>query len=113
MAYSTYLLQEIEAQRKNDLEMKRQDILKQCIETLRDYFSPLHVKSLYITGSVLLPYKFRSQSDIDVAVEGLPDEVYFRAIFELGDLLSRSVEIIELENCSFAESIRENGLRII
>ncbi len=113
MTFSTHLLNEIEEQKLNDLEKKRQKILKRCITGLKEYFMPLHVKSLYITGSLVVPFKFRSQSDIDIAVEGLPAEVYFRAIFELGELLSRNVEIIELENCSFAENIRANGLKII
>jgi predicted nucleotidyltransferase len=53
------------------------------------------------------------QSDIDIAVKGLSPEIYFQAIFELGELLPRQVEIIELENCRFADKIIETGLKII
>ena len=113
MTFSTNLFQEIEQQKINDLEKQRQDILKRCIVEIREYFMPLDVTSLYITGSLIIPYRFSSRSDIDIAVEGLPPEIYFSAIFELGEILSRTVEIIELENCRFADKIREDGLKII
>ena len=113
MAFSTHILEEIEKQKLNDLEKKRQEILQLCVIELKKYFESLHVKSLYITGSLLIPYRFRSQSDIDIAEEGLSQEKYFQAIFELGGLLSRKVEIIELENCRFAKEIMESGLKII
>lgn len=74
MTFSTYLLEEIEKQKLNELEKKRQEILQLCIEMLKKYF---------------------------------------QAIFELGELLPRQVEIIELENCRFADKIIETGLKII
>lgn len=113
MTFSTHLLEEIEKQKLNDLEKRRQEILQLCVIELRKYFNQLNVKSLYITGSLLIPYKFRSQSDIDIAVEGLSHEKYFQAIFELGELLPGQVEIIELENCRFADKIIKTGLKII
>ena len=113
MTFSTHLLEEIEKQKLIDLEKKRQEVLQLCIVELKKYFSPLNVKSLYITGSLLIPYKFRSKSDIDIAVKGLSHEKYFQAIFELGELLPGQVEIIELENCLFADEIIKTGLKII
>lgn len=113
MTFSTYLLEEIEKQKLTDLEKKRQEILQLSIDIFKKYFSLLNVKSLYITGSLLIPFKFRSKSDIDIAVEGLLPEKYFQTIFELGELLPRQVEIIELEDCRFAEKIIKTGLKII
>ena len=113
MTFSTHILEEIEKQKLDDLEKKRKEIFNLCVTELKKYFKPLNVKSLYITGSLLIPYRFRSQSDIDIAVEGLPQEKYFQAIFELEELLSRKVEIIELENCRFAGKIMASGFKII
>lgn len=113
MSFSTHILEELEKRKIDKLETKRKEILHLSIDVLKKYFSPLHVKSLYITGSLLVPCRFRSKSDIDIAVEGLSSEKYFQAIFELSELLSRQVEIIELEHCRFADKIIKSGLKII
>ena len=113
MAFSTHILEEKEKKRLEDREKLRVETLQLCIYKLQEYFAPLKIKSLYLTGSILVPYKFTSLSDIDIAVEGLPEEKYFSTIFELEELLSVKIEIIELENCRFAEDIRKKGLKII
>ena len=113
MTFSTHKLEELEKKKINDLEKKRKELLHLTIDVLNKYFSPLNVNSLYITGSVIMPFKFKSRSDIDIAVEGLSSEKYFQAIYELSELLSRQVEIIELENCRFSDKIIKTGLKII
>jgi predicted nucleotidyltransferase len=113
MTFSTHLLEEIEQQKLNDLENKRQEILQFCIIELKKYFKSLPVKSLYITGSLITPYKFRTHSDIDIVAEGFPPDKYFLAIAELEEILSRKVEIIELERCRFAQKIIKTGLKVI
>ena len=113
MAFSTHIFEEIERQKLNNLEKTRQEILRHCIAELKKYFKTVQVKSLYITGSLITPYRFSTHSDIDIAAEGFPPDKYFLAIAELEEILSRKVEIIELENCRFAQKIIDTGLKII
>lgn len=107
------LLEQIEADKQLQIEELRKDLLKKCIETLPSYFNNLNVNNLYLTGSVLVEGKFSKRSDIDIAVSGLAPDKYFKAISELETVFERKVEIIELENCKFADKIKETGLKLI
>ena len=62
-------------------------------------------------GSLMEPYKFFSDSDVDIAVEGLRDADYFRLMSRLSAFVERDVDLIELEKCEFADRIRKCGLR--
>jgi len=94
-------------------ETLRLQILENTICVLNKYFLHKPVTSLYITGSLIQANRFKQRSDIDIAVEGLQSNIYFSCISELEGLLNRHVEIIELENCRFANKIKETGLKII
>jgi predicted nucleotidyltransferase len=103
------VLQERHAER----ERLRQSTLAEAVETLRRYFCTKQVKAVYLTGSILVEGKFLSRSDIDVAVEGLPEEEYLLTLAELGYLLQRDVDVIELEKCCFRDHILQKGLRVL
>ena len=42
--------------------------------------------------------ELRPDSDIDMAVSGLPAEVYFSAVSKASDLLSRPVDLLDLDD---------------
>ncbi len=111
--YSTKLLEEIYERKRINLEQKRIKLLEKCKKVCIKYFSQMEVNELYITGSLIVSGKFSERSDIDIAVSGLHAELYFKTISELEDKLERKVEIIELENCKFAEKIKTTGLKLI
>ncbi|MBU0764754.1 MAG: nucleotidyltransferase domain-containing protein [Bacteroidetes bacterium] len=113
MTFSTHLLEEIEKQKSDDREKMRIKVLEKTKVVIKEYFILFNLKSLYITGSLIVPYKFGNRSDIDIAVEGFPEDKYFLAMAELEEKLARKIEIIELENCRFASQIRSNGMQII
>ena len=96
-------------QQQEDL---REKMLHYAREVVKNYFADRQVTQVYLTGSLLHTNKFRQHSDIDIAVEGLHNE-YFKIKSELEELLDRDVEIIELEKCRFARSIRERGERLL
>lgn len=98
-----------------DREGRRKTLLKEAQQRVPDYFSKnrKEVKRVFLTGSVLEPEKFHQYSDIDIAVEGLPEVVYFRTKVELEELLNVNVDLIELENCTFRDRIETYGLRIV
>ena len=113
MAFSTSLLYEIQKSRKEELEKKRRQILEQTIIEIRRVFNNSNVQEVYITGSIIIPYKFTSHSDIDIAVRGLSAVDYFPVLSRLEECLLRTIEIIELEKCRFSDKIISIGLRVI
>lgn len=113
MDFSIQLIEKLEKEKHQKKELVRQTYLQKCRTEIKAYFLSLPVEEVYLTGSVLVAGKFNSCSDIDVAVKGLPDGMYFKSIFELEQLINRKIEIIELENCPFAEKIRKTGLKLI
>jgi len=42
--------------------------------------------------------RLRSDSDIDMAVSGLPPKIYFSAISKVSDLLGRPVDLVDLDD---------------
>jgi predicted nucleotidyltransferase len=113
MTFSTSLLYEIEESRREELEMKRQQILEQTIKVIKSVFNDSNVMEVYLTGSIINAYRFSLHSDIDIAVRGLTAVDYFRILSKLEESLLRTVEIIELENCLFSDKIVNTGLRVL
>jgi len=88
---------------------------RKMLDTLVDSFSGLaeefSFSGAYVIGSLMEPYKFFADSDVDIAVEGLRDADYFRLMSRLSAFVERDVDLIELEKCEFADRIRKCGLR--
>jgi len=72
-------------------------IAEKCARVLKEQFG---VKKVYIFGSVTGVGPWHDRSDIDIAVEGLAPEDYFRALSALDEYLPRSlkVDLITLES---------------
>lgn len=113
MPFSTSLLFEIEEQKKEGLEKTRLEFLNKALTEVKNVFNQYQVQEVYLTGSVLVPYKFTPRSDIDIAVRGLSNEHYYTVLSKLEEALLRNVEIIDLEQCRFAENILKTGIKII
>lgn len=52
---------------------------------------------VFIFGSAVRG-RLRPDSDIDMAVRGLPSQVYFSAISRASDLLGRPVDLVDLDD---------------
>ena len=52
---------------------------------------------VYVFGSVMTD-RFDEYSDIDLAVVGLPDERFFRAMGRAGDCLQRELSLVHLDD---------------
>jgi predicted nucleotidyltransferase len=57
----------------------------------------LGATQVFIFGSALRG-ELRSDSDIDMAVTGLPSRVYFSAISKASDLLGRPLDLVDLDD---------------
>lgn len=75
-------------------------IAQQCAQFLKERFN---VDNVYIFGSVVGDGVWHKRSDIDIAVEGLPNKDYMQALFDVYDLLPSGLDLdlITLEKASF------------
>ncbi len=109
-AFSTTKLDEILGDRCSQLEQERVLLLNKVLEWLNNFSSSYGIKQAYIFGSILRSGKFHEQSDLDIAVVQINPEDYFTVISLLQDYLGREVDVIILDNCHFAQKIRDTGL---
>lgn len=107
------LFEEILARKKQEREKERLRLLAFTIDALKTVAPRFAVSEAYVAGSLCKEGRFHSHSDIDIAVTGLTHENYFAFMAAMQDLLPIQVEVIELENCRFAEKIRNNGLKVL
>lgn len=61
--------------------------------------------NVYLFGSLLEEGRFNENSDIDLAVEGLPGSIFFEAVGELLLRCKFPVNLLSLKNCP--ESLRK------
>ncbi len=103
-------------ERIKEEEEKREEIriktLQKYERFLKKYFKGKRVKSVFLVGSILQEYKFYPFSDVDVAVEGLGED-YFKTLLDTEELLERNIDLIELEECRFKDTIPQRGKKII
>jgi hypothetical protein len=71
-----------------------------------------HPKRVWQWGSVIEPEMFRKGSDIDFALEGIPDApTWFRLLGDAMDMTDFSLDLVELDKIApeFADIIRMKG----
>ncbi len=78
-----HLIKRREAQQRQADALVRD--LRERLPDCVDFLTGLGARKVLLFGS-LARGEFRTDSDVDLAVEGLPSEVYFRAV---GELLQR------------------------
>lgn len=106
----THRLDQILAEKRSQQEQERQFLLEKTRQWLNHNGTEYGIKTAYIFGSVTRPYRFRPQSDIDVAVEQINPDLFFQMISELYTKMGREVDVIELHKCHFSHKIREQGI---
>ena len=94
-----------------DQEKKRIAVLRQAKEALNSLEKKYQWDEAYLFGSLTLEGKFRQNSDIDIAVLGLKKYDYYKFIGEISDLLNERVDVVLLEECSFAHFIKKKGIK--
>ena len=92
-------------------EKKRIAVLRQAKEALNSLEKKYQWDEAYLFGSLTLEGKFRQNSDIDIAVLGLKKYDYYKFIGEISDLLNKRVDVVLLEECSFAHYIKKKGIK--
>ena len=94
-----------------DQEKMRITDLQQVEDTLRTLEKKYQWDEAYLFGSIVLEGRYRRKSDIDIALVGLKNYDYYKFIGEISDLLNRRVDVVLLEECHFAQFIKEKGIK--
>jgi len=97
--------------RQADQEEMRLAVIEQINRALHKLEKKYHWDEAYLFGSVAQKGKFRRDSDIDIAVSGLNGLEHYAFTGEISDLLNRRVDVVLMEECRFARSIKEKGLK--
>ncbi len=72
-------------------------IEKEALQEAGNLLRSFGASQVFVFGSAVNG-ELRSDSDIDMAVSGLPARVYFSAISKASDLLGRPVDLVDLDD---------------
>ncbi len=103
---------EIRRRRAVFREAKARALESEIVKVLVKNFDS--IERIYVFGS-LAEDRFRRHSDIDVAVEGVPDEVFIRALCVLNDISDDfEFDLVELDHISplLRKRILEKGVPV-
>jgi predicted nucleotidyltransferase len=85
------------------------DRLRSSIEAAADILKTFGAAEVYVFGSAAHG-TLRAESDVDLAVSGLPPAVFFRAASKVADALGRPADLVDLDDESPAvKYLRTSG----
>lgn len=108
--FDTSVLDQAIAERSARWEAERQDLLARLLHWLDEHGRRYTLSQAYIFGSIARPGRFTDRSDIDVAVTVLPDTPFFALMAALSTAMGRDVDLIDLNQCHFADKIQREGI---
>jgi uncharacterized protein len=83
--------------------------LDRAIEQAAAILKEAGAREVYLFGSAAAG-TLRDNSDIDMAVSGLPPEKFFEAMGRAGDVLPRPLDLVDLDDAApFTRYLREEG----
>lgn len=107
--FDTTILDQALAQKREHREALREDTTASLRNALASV--PVRYSAVFVFGSILRPGRFREDSDVDLAFEGLSDADYIRAKCYLEDILERPVDVLQIENHRLRDIIYRKGVR--
>jgi predicted nucleotidyltransferase len=85
------------------------DEMKGLVDKAASALKAAGAKEVYVFGSASKG-KMHPNSDVDLAVSGLPPEVFFRAMAAAHDALGRSLDLVDLdEDNDFTRYLKSKG----
>ncbi|MBA7577161.1 hypothetical protein ES708_19007 [subsurface metagenome] len=108
-------LKKREEKKKEYLFQRYQEALSVAKKTSKLLYNKYHAKKVAIFGSLKDILYFNEWSDIDLAVWGIPPEMYFKAVAEVISLSSKfRIDIVDPKDCndSLKKLIEKEGINI-
>ena len=109
-AWDLSLWAQCRKERKASLERQRLAVLKEVPAALEALSRKYAWEEAYVFGSLTRPGRFGPESDIDIAVAGLDKLVHYAFVGDIFNILNRSVDVVRLEDCPFAQKIVREGM---
>lgn len=109
--FDTTIWKRTSVERRKRREKKRLQTIEEVDRAIRQLCRTYEWEELYLFGSVSKPERFGEYSDIDIGIKGLDKFLHFRFISDLSGLLDRPVDVVRLEDCSFADPIKKRGIQ--
>ena len=97
--------------KQEDREKSRLAMTQLIDEALNKLDKKYHLDEVYLFGSVAWSGRFCRNSDVDIAIKGLNKFDYYEFIADISELLDKRVDVVSLEECHFADSIKEKGVK--
>jgi predicted nucleotidyltransferase len=101
--------------REKEKARQRKKTARQTLQEVREKAPALtgdfpEIKKIILFGS-LAEGRFGQDSDIDIYIEGLKPENYYKALHKLEDLLEKEVELYtDTDSRDFIEKIKARGI---
>lgn len=109
--FDTSILDAALERERRALERERRKLVDEVLGLLDRWGPAYGIRSAYIFGSVARPGQFQRGSDVDLAVEQIDSQSFFRAWGHLSAEMGRPLDLVELADCPFAAKIRREGIR--
>ena len=107
--FDTDVLDRALARKRREREALRLAVQARALQLLDG--SPVALDEAILFGSVVRPGRFSAHSDVDVAVPDLEPRDFFTLMDHLEEGLEREIDLVPIDTCHFADSIRRTGLR--
>ena len=101
--------------KKEEKEKRRQEALTKTKEAAKILKEKYNADKVLLFGSVLDKDRFYLRSDVDLAVSGLKDELFYKAYAEVMNILSGfEVDLLDYKECreSLKKEIKERGVEL-
>ncbi|MGC8602617.1 MAG: nucleotidyltransferase family protein [Desulfomonilaceae bacterium] len=99
------------ARKAEEREKLRQTVLVQLDEALKVLSEKYSWTEIFIFGSITRKGAFHDGSDVDIGIEGLDPLDHYAFVADISSFLERDVDVVILEECGFADRIKEKGLK--
>ncbi len=91
-------------------ELLRKQVMSDTFNILKVLSQDTPFEKAFIFGSLTEPFKFRKNSDVDIAFKGLDKDSLFYVVGFLSSHLERDVNVVHIEDVHFRDKIIRDGI---
>ncbi|MDE3259375.1 MAG: hypothetical protein OYM47_16225 [Gemmatimonadota bacterium] len=111
MSFNTSLFDRALKERREKRSRERKECLDTVTATLIRVRSQYDIREAYVTGSLIVEYRWNEDSDVDVAFGGCSGSV-LDVMKALEDATGKVVDVIDLDTHPYPDTVRDSGLTV-